>query len=297
MSKLIESAAMDLAGASATKDIRCPERILRIHFNAFIPSTLHSWWMSDLLKNAMNRAPGQDFTLKVPSCEPPWFWGPTPLWDHIRDWSIGRDPFLNFGDDILPPIGTQYRSDDRDFFVDGTSRIHLEAELYEAFGDFFRADTLDKKHKFGVTEIRRVDFLTGNIIETRSKVTTGPLSVKAHYADSMADLFFYASAANPFFFAIPRFINLSPNIDIDVGISITIDNGRFVSVKFSGHHNAFPGYECFLEVRSCADGRILSVFRLYKYDPKEHMQKTPGVINLSSPVYLNNEPLVKICIP
>lgn len=238
-----------------------------IDFRAFIPSTLHEHW----------KANGMD---------PPWFNSPDPF-----------DYFPTMGGESGTVVTkTEYKGDDRGFFVDEdhekavTSRLRSYAVVRVGAGQILDVSGF---HKIGITHQRVTttvyDYLGGvvqsevKINEKRAEEEMNELcGIVAGSGSRIASARFVASVGMPF---SPR---LAPNIDYDVKFDLKLSDDNAVILELSGRHNEFPAYEAF--IRSSA-----GVQEIWKYDPAEHRQWGPGVVNLNSSRDLAGDDRAKSC--
>jgi hypothetical protein len=69
------------------------------------------------------------------------------------------------------------------------------------------------------------------------------------------------------------FSSVSPDIDYSIRVMCSYTSSH-LSVRVSGTHNRFPGYESYIKLKG-------ELYEIYRYDPAKHGETGPGMINLN----------------
>ncbi len=205
-----------------------------------------------------------------------WFDGPKSITEHIQN-------AIEFTDEHAPHEWIpQYKSDHRPFFQEGpgaTSRIHFEAGFEIAIGRFINIDKPKARCDATWKRIKHIDLRNGNYYSNESTLTAVPSAdIKENHDEKLCHIEATISAHDPFFSSL-----YAPDIDIYLCLDIRILNSETIEVSLNGRHDKYPAYEAYVQ----KNDRILH--KIWFYDPAQHNELVPGLINLTNPQNLQSE--------
>ena len=167
--------------------------------------------------------------------------------------------------------GWEFKTDDRGFGEEGTSRVHTAGTATMTSGAVTSARAshrVDASHRRSKTYEAPMGEPSGERWTYETKRADNRGSVTARTEGGVATFRLIGAAAYPF---LP-----GPDIDFDVTLTVApaLGPGGGVVVTASGSHDAFPGYEALIVV-----GGARTVF--YAYRPED---SGPGLMNLNTSV-------------
>lgn len=211
------------------------------------------------------------FIPKIVGGDGAWFDGPKSPLEMIQSG-------LEFQDEHGPTEWRpQYKSDNRKFFENGTSRIHFEAGFEIAIGRLLSVDLPTAHCDASWKRIKYIDLQNGNRFSSEESMTAIPKTeIEWSREEKSCKIEATIAAHDPFFF-------IAPDIDINLHINVNVINSETFQISFRGRHDKYPAYEAFIKYNE----RILQP--LWFYDPAQHGQPEPGLMNLIQPVVLESK--------